>query len=83
MGKKSDLVNARQVCHGELNKNNSENIEIEIDPDYLKEKEQDFFEKTALELYKELQEYVNDGSWPLCEYLDLNSVNQYLHFTLQ
>lgn len=79
-GKKNKLNEAIKDCHKEYNDNVIQSENFEVDHRFKYEKREMLFDKTVDELREALIDFVNKGAYPLCEYLDLHDVENFVSY---
>lgn len=87
MGKaKQKLMDARKACFDNMETDNSSHVVIKeeecLDEYDDIEKNEMYLLDTSIMLRKRLIEYADEGSYPLCEYLDIDNVEIYLEWLL-
>ena len=81
MGKaKRQLLAARESCYDTIKEIESD--DEEKDKEYIKEKEY-YLLDTVFILRDNLMKYTDDCVIPLCEYLDINNVENYLNWVVK
>lgn len=81
MGKSSrKLLIARKECYEDESFSDVEDSTVDICQENLN-KEYDY--DSAVFLYDKIMEYVKEGYYPMCEYLNLNDVERFLQWILE
>jgi hypothetical protein len=81
MGKaKRILIAARKACHEPVN--DKPPPDIPDDPAILREEENAYLIETVLLIRERLFEYVNDGCYPMGEFLDFENLENYVQWIL-
>lgn len=78
VGKKNKLKEAVKDCHNEYNDNLNHSEHFEVDHTFKYEKQEMLFDNTVTELHKALIDFVNEGAYPLCEYLELHNIENFV-----
>lgn len=84
MGKKADLAEARKDCYEKEPIFDNEQIQEYA---FLEQKERDhdydeYNDETAGRIRYALMKYVEQGAYPLCEFLDCNSTELFTQYLL-
>lgn len=82
MGKsKRKLMAARRACYEPID--NGPPPEVPEDPEYERRLEEEKIMDTAILLRTRLIDYAEHGAYPLCEFLDIENVENYVRWVLQ
>lgn len=80
MGKaKRKLMAAREDCYDPIC---NEPPEVHEDPEYKRQLEEEKIIDTSVLLRDRLMDYTEHGAYPLCEFLDINNVKNYVRWVL-
>ena len=80
MGKaKRKLMAARADCYDPIC---DEPPEVHDDPEYKRQVEEEKIMDTSVLLRARLMDYTEHGAYPLCEFLDINNVENYVRWVL-
>jgi hypothetical protein len=80
MGKaKRQLIQARKAFYEDVE---SESSDDSWDIEYEKHLEDQKIKNASIILREKLIQYADEGSWPLCEYLDLDNVDNFVKWVI-
>jgi hypothetical protein len=77
---KTQLNLSKKVSYGD---EDNESSDDSLDIEYEKFLEYERIENATAMLREKLIQYTGEGSWPLCEYLDLDNVNNYVKWVIK
>lgn len=78
---KTKLMESRRNEYDSSNEDSSYEDEIE-DSEYLKELKEEHILNTAILLQQRLIQYADDCAYPLCEFLDIKNIENYVQWIL-
>lgn len=81
MGRKNTVRKERVV---EVNDEHEHENESDSEVGHIKQQiEDEYLFETVLELQKALIDFTNDGGYPLCEFLDIQNVENFVNYLLR